>query len=120
VFNHFSISGKKPEVREVGHIVWKRPCELRKDPHLFKDGVTRFDINQVFEMFNNERVEVAHTFLKLLIYCQKLSKNFKTFDLVPKKTFDLLPNLRETFDLLKRSSEIRSSDQLPIQEAENG
>jgi hypothetical protein len=37
----------------------------------------------------------------------------KTFDLVPKKTFDLLPNLRETFNLLKRSSEIQSSDQLP-------
>ncbi len=37
----------------------------------------------------------------------------KTFDLVTKNAFDLVPNLTETFDLLKRSSEIRSSDQLP-------
>ena len=42
-----------------------------------------------------------------------MSKIIKTFDLLPKKSFDLLPNLRETFDLLKRSIEIRSSDQLP-------
>ena len=44
----------------------------------------------------------------------KQSKIIKTFDLLPKKSFDLLPNLRETFDLVKRSSEIRSSDQLPV------
>ncbi len=31
-----------------------------------------------------------------------------------KNAFDLVPNLRETFDLLKKSSEIRSSDQLPL------
>jgi hypothetical protein len=45
----------------------------------------------------------------------KTKKNFinKTFNLVTKNAFDLLPNLTETFDLLKRSSEIRSSDQLP-------
>jgi hypothetical protein len=33
---------------------------------------------------------------------------------VKKATFDQVPNLRETFDQLKRSSEIRSSDQLPL------
>jgi hypothetical protein len=33
---------------------------------------------------------------------------------VTKNAFDQTPNLTETFDQLKRSSEIRSSDQLPI------
>ncbi len=37
----------------------------------------------------------------------------KTFDLVTKNAFDLVPNLTEAFDLLKRSSEIQSSDHLP-------
>jgi hypothetical protein len=32
---------------------------------------------------------------------------------VPKKTFDLVPKLTETFDLVVRSSAIRSSDQIP-------
>ena len=43
-----------------------------------------------------------------------MTKINKTFNLLPKIAFDLLPNLRETFDLVKRFSEIRSSDQLPV------
>ena len=31
-----------------------------------------------------------------------------------KKSFDQLPNLTESFDQVKRSSEIRSSEQFPI------
>jgi hypothetical protein len=41
--------------------------------------------------------------IKVLIYCQKLSKIIKSFDLLPKIAFDLLPNLRENFDLLFQS-----------------
>jgi hypothetical protein len=52
--------------------------------------------------------------IKLSIKCQKMTKINNTFDLVPKNEFDLLPNLRETFNLVFRSSEIRSSDQLPF------
>jgi hypothetical protein len=37
----------------------------------------------------------------------------QTFDLVPKQTFDLVPKLLETFNLVKRSSAIRSSDHTP-------
>jgi hypothetical protein len=37
----------------------------------------------------------------------------KTFDLLPKNEFDLLPKLTETFDLVVRSCAIRSSDQTP-------
>jgi hypothetical protein len=39
-------------------------------------------------------------FKKVLIYCQNLSNINKSFDLLPKKSFHLLPNLRETFDLV--------------------
>jgi hypothetical protein len=46
-------------------------------------------------------------------------KFIKIFDLLPKKSFEHLPNLRQTFDLLKRSSEIRSRDQLPIKILKN-
>jgi hypothetical protein len=38
----------------------------------------------------------------------------KTFDLVPKDAFDLVPNLKETFDLVVQSSAIRSSDHIPF------
>jgi hypothetical protein len=36
----------------------------------------------------------------------------KTFDQVTKNAFDQTPNLTETFDQVKRSSEIRSTDPL--------
>ncbi len=39
---------------------------------------------------------------------------FKTFDLVPKNAFNLVPNLKETFYLVVRSSAIRSSDHIPF------
>ena len=42
-----------------------------------------------------------------------MSKIIKTFDLLPKNAFDLLPKLTETFDLVVRSSAIRSSDPTP-------
>jgi hypothetical protein len=67
-----------------------------------------------FFIFGFKKVSIyCQILIKLLIYCQNLSNINKSFDLLPKKIFDLLPNLRETFNLLKRSSEIRSSDQLP-------
>ncbi len=37
----------------------------------------------------------------------------KTFDQVTKSAFDQTPNLTETFDQVKRSSEIWSSEQSP-------
>jgi len=37
----------------------------------------------------------------------------KTFDLVPKHTFDIVPKFIKTFNLLVWSSEIRSSDHFP-------
>ncbi len=43
-----------------------------------------------------------------------MTKINTTFNLLPKNEFDLLPNLGETFDLVFWSSEIRSSDQLPM------
>jgi hypothetical protein len=65
--------------------------------------------------------KVASSFLALDQKLKTIIKTFnlvpkfiKTFDLMPKKSFDLLPNLRQTFDLLKRSSEIGSLDQFPI------
>ena len=29
------------------HFIWKRPSEIVAEPRLFKDGASRFDINQV-------------------------------------------------------------------------
>jgi hypothetical protein len=48
-----------------------------------------------------------------------MTKINKSFDLVPRNAFDLVPKLKETFDLVVRSSVIRSSvirssDQSPI------
>ncbi len=46
----------------------------------------------------------------------KLSINWKDqvkFDQLTKKSFDQTPNLTETFDQLKMSSEIQSSDHSP-------
>ncbi len=39
---------------------------------------------------------------------------YKTFDQVTKNAFDQMPNITETFDQLKMSSEIQSSDQTPF------
>jgi hypothetical protein len=58
-------------------------------------------------------LKARNSIIKPFDLVPKQSKIIKTFDLLPKKSFNLLPNLRETFDLLKRSSEIQSSDQLP-------
>jgi hypothetical protein len=58
-------------------------------------------------------LKARNSIIKTFDLVPKQSKIIETFDLLPKKSFDLLPNLRETFDQLKRSSKIRSSDQLP-------
>ncbi len=39
--------------------------------------------------------------------------SLEKFDQVKNDNFDQLPNLTENFDQVKRSSEIRSSEQLP-------
>ena len=61
----------------------------------------------------NERGSVNRKLKTIIKTFDLVAKFIKTFDLLPKKSFDLLPNLRQSFDLLKRPSEIRSSDQLP-------
>ncbi len=43
-----------------------------------------------------------------------MPKFIKTFDTVPKKRFDPVPNLTKTYDLVVRSSAIRSSDHFPL------
>jgi len=52
-------------------------------------------------------------FFKALLNFRYSAKNYKKFWSSAKKTVNLVPKLKETFDLVKRSSEIRSSDQLP-------
>ena len=60
---------------------------------------------------------VDQNFLKAKIPLLELSINrkdqVKFNQLTKKKSFDQMPNLTETFDHLKRSSEIRSSDHSP-------
>jgi hypothetical protein len=50
------------------------------------------------------------TLIKVLINWKDQVK----FDQLTKKSFDQMPNLTETFDQLKMSSEIRSSDHSPV------
>jgi hypothetical protein len=52
-------------------------------------------------IFGFKKVSIyCQILIKVSIYCQKLSKMIKSFNLLPKIAFDLLPNLRENFDLL--------------------
>jgi hypothetical protein len=60
--------------------------------------ITQNDINKTFNLVKTCEIIRSNENIKKLIN--------KTFDQVTKSAFDQMPNLTETFDQVKRSSEI--------------